>query len=72
MQNPENVTRILFQAFPNWMLVIFWVAAIATILLFAYGCYIQIRKYRRGQPLSIHAITMRTSAEAADIATSDQ
>lgn len=56
MQNPENVTRILFQAFPNWMLVIFWVAAIATILLFAYGCYIQIRKYRRGQPLSIHAM----------------
>ena len=56
MQNPENVTRILFQAFPNWMLFVFYVAAIATILLFVYGCYIQIRKYRRGQPLSIHTM----------------
>ena len=52
MQNPENITRILFQAFPGWMLVMFYVAAISAILLFVYGCYINLRKYRRGQPVA--------------------
>jgi len=56
MQNPENVTRILFQAFPVWMLVMFYVAAITAIVMFVYGCYTQIRKYRRGQPLTIHGL----------------
>ena len=45
---PEQVTRILFQDFPTWMLVIFYVAVFATIGVFVYGCYVQLRKYRRG------------------------
>ncbi len=53
MQNPENVTRILFQAFPTWMLFMFYVVAITAIVVFVYGCYIQVRKYRRGQALIV-------------------
>ena len=51
-QNPEQVTRILFQDFPTWMLVSFYVVAICAIVVFVYGCYAQIRKYRRGKPAS--------------------
>lgn len=56
MQNPENVTRILFQAFPGWMMVMFYIAAITAIGLFVYGVYVQVRKYRRGQPLIMHGV----------------
>ena len=51
--DPENVTRILFQEFPGWMLASFYVVAILTIAVFVYGSYIQIRKYRRGKPVRI-------------------
>ncbi len=50
---PKAVTRILFQDFPTWMMVIFYIAAIAAIAMFVYGCYVQLRKYRRGQSLSL-------------------
>jgi len=50
---PQAVTRILFQDFPTWMMVTFYIAAIAAIVAFGYGCYVQLRKYRRGQPLSL-------------------
>ncbi|MGH8501367.1 MAG: heterodisulfide reductase-related iron-sulfur binding cluster [Gammaproteobacteria bacterium] len=46
--DPEQITRILFQAFPAWMVVVFYLVAAAAIAIFAYGCYAQIRKYRRG------------------------
>ena len=51
-QNPEQVTRILFQDFPAWMLVSFYVVAICAIAVFSYGCYAQVRKYARGRSLS--------------------
>jgi Fe-S oxidoreductase len=54
---PQAVTRILFQEFPTWMMVTFYIAAISAIIAFSYGCYVQIRKYRRGQPLSFSGIT---------------
>ena len=54
---PQAVTRILFQDFPTWMMVIFYIVAIAAIIAFSYGCYVQIRKYRRGQSLSFSGIT---------------
>lgn len=54
---PQAVTRILFQDFPTWMMVIFYIAAIAAIIAFSYGCYVQIRKYRRGQSLSLSGVT---------------
>ena len=51
--DPEKTTRILFQDFPAWMLVSFYVVAILAIAVFVYGCFIQIRKYRRGKQLRI-------------------
>jgi Fe-S oxidoreductase len=53
---PQAVTRILFQDFPTWMMVTFYIAAIGAIVAFCYGCYVQIRKYRRGQSLSLSGI----------------
>ncbi len=47
--NPEQVTRTLFQEFPTWMTVSFYIIGFAAIGIFIYGCYIQIRKYKRGQ-----------------------
>ncbi len=44
----EQITRILFQDFPGWMLISFYLAAFTAIAVFFYGCYVQIRKYRRG------------------------
>ena len=43
-----DVTRILFEDFPLWMLVSFYVIATAAIVVFLYGVWAQIRKYRRG------------------------
>lgn len=51
-QNPEQVTRILFQDFPTWMLVSFYVVAVLAIAVFVYGCYAQVRKYARGRSVS--------------------
>ena len=53
---PQAVTRILFQDFPAWMMVTFYIAAIGAIVAFGYGCYVQLRKYRRGQALSFSGI----------------
>jgi Fe-S oxidoreductase len=53
---PQTITRILFQDFPGWMMLVFYLAAVAAIFAFAYGCYVQIRKYRRGQVLSLGAL----------------
>lgn len=50
--NPEQVTRILFQDFPAWMVASFYVVAFSAIGVFLYGCYAQVRKYRRGRSLS--------------------
>ncbi|MFQ5564852.1 MAG: heterodisulfide reductase-related iron-sulfur binding cluster [Paracoccaceae bacterium] len=47
--DPQEVTRILFRDFPVWMMVVFYVAAVAALGSFAYGTYAQVRKYRRGE-----------------------
>lgn len=54
--NSEEVTRILFQDFPEWMVISFYIVAFAAIAVFLYGCYVQIRKYRRGASVNIKAI----------------
>lgn len=46
--DPENVTRILFQDFTTWMLVLFYIFGFVAIGVFLYGVWAQIRKYRRG------------------------
>ncbi|MCK5919861.1 MAG: hypothetical protein KAG66_02905, partial [Methylococcales bacterium] len=53
---PETITRILFQDFPGWMMLVFYLAAATAIFTFVYGCYVQLRKYRRGQALSLAAL----------------
>lgn len=45
----EQVTRILFQDFPAWMSVSFYIIGFTAIFVFFYGCYVEIRKYRRGK-----------------------
>lgn len=66
---PQAVTRILFQDFPTWMMVTFYIAAILAIGAFCYGCFVQIRKYRRGQPLSLTTLTQGISKMVSDMLT---
>ncbi len=47
-QDPKEVTRILFQDFPVWMIVSFYVIGFLVIGVFLYGVWAQIRKYLRG------------------------
>ncbi|MBA2490901.1 MAG: 4Fe-4S dicluster domain-containing protein [Gammaproteobacteria bacterium] len=54
--NPDEVTRILFQDFPGWMVASFYVVALAAIAVFLYGCYLQVRKYRRGTAFKLARI----------------
>lgn len=51
--NPETVTRILFQDFPGWMVWSFYLVAFVAIAIFFYGCYLQVRKYRRGSAVKL-------------------
>lgn len=46
--NPQDITRVLFDNFPLWMLVTFYLVAFGAIGVFLYGVWAQIRKYRRG------------------------
>ena len=46
--DPQDVTRILFQNFPTWMAVRFYLIGAAACVVFAYGVWTNIRKYRRG------------------------
>ncbi len=46
--DPQDITRVLFDNFPLWMLTTFYVVAIGAIGVFLYGVWAQIRKYRRG------------------------
>jgi len=47
--NSEQVTRILFQDFPLWMTVSFYIIGLSALAYFGYGCYVEIRKYKRGK-----------------------
>ncbi len=55
-QGAQQITRILFQGFPGWLEVVFYIVGFTAIGVFLYGCYIQVRKYRRGRPLSVSAL----------------
>jgi len=52
VHDSQDITRILFQEFPSWMTVSFYIIGFAAIFVFLYGCYVQIRKYRHGVSLS--------------------
>jgi Fe-S oxidoreductase len=49
----DAVTRILFESFPAAEVRIFYALGYAAIAAFAYGVYVQIRKYRRGAALEL-------------------
>jgi len=49
----DAVTRILFEAFSAVEVRLFYVLGYAAIAIFAYGVYVQIRKYRRGAALEL-------------------
>jgi hypothetical protein len=49
----DAVTRILFEAFPAAEVRLFYVLGYAAIAAFAYGAYVQVRKYRRGAALAL-------------------
>jgi Fe-S oxidoreductase len=48
------VTRILFESFSAAEVRLFYVLGYAAIGVFAYGVYVQIRKYRRGAALRLN------------------
>ncbi|HMK87485.1 MAG TPA: heterodisulfide reductase-related iron-sulfur binding cluster [Steroidobacteraceae bacterium] len=65
MSRDEAVTRILFEAFPTGEVRLFYVFAYTAIAVFLYGVYVQIRKYRRGAPLSLTGSLWRRFLEMA-------
>ncbi|MDB5397853.1 MAG: protein of unknown function cysteine-rich region domain protein [Rhodospirillales bacterium] len=48
-QTPHQITRILFQDFPHWMVAVFYGVAIVAIAVFLWGVFIQLRKYAKGK-----------------------
>lgn len=49
MNDPTEITRILFQDFDPKAIYLFYAIGYAAIAVFIYGVYVQIRKYRRGK-----------------------
>ncbi|MBS0447636.1 MAG: (Fe-S)-binding protein [Proteobacteria bacterium] len=46
--DPTKVTRILFEGFSLPAVGLFYLAGLAALAAFAHGCWVEIRKYRRG------------------------
>jgi len=49
--DPLQVTRILFEGFSSHAIVLFYLLGFGAIGVFFYGVFVQVRKYRRGQPI---------------------
>jgi Fe-S oxidoreductase len=65
----EQVTRILFEGFAPSAIVLFYIAGFAAIAAFCHGCWVQLRKYRRGRPddASLAQLGQRFKAMAAAV-----
>jgi Fe-S oxidoreductase len=50
MNETQEITRILFEGFQSSSIYLFYAFGYSAIAVFFYGCYVQVRKYRRGQP----------------------
>lgn len=50
MNNAQEITRVLFENFQPQAIHLFYAIGYLAIAVFMYGVYVQIRKYRRGQP----------------------
>lgn len=60
MVDPQVITRIVFENFQPWMVSLFYVFGYGAIAIFIYGVYVQVRKYRRGQPDAVwHGLLKR-------------
>ncbi|WP_428851410.1 heterodisulfide reductase-related iron-sulfur binding cluster [Imbroritus primus] len=51
--DPVQVTRILFEGFSSHAIVLFYLLGFGAIGVFFYGVFVQVRKYRRGQPIGV-------------------
>ncbi|MCX4187079.1 heterodisulfide reductase-related iron-sulfur binding cluster [Methylophaga sp. OBS4] len=50
MNEAQEITRILFEDFSTTSIYLFYIVGYTAIAVFLYGCYVQVRKYRRGKP----------------------
>jgi len=64
----DAVTRILFESFSAAEVRLFYAFGYAAIAAFAYGVYVQIRKYRRGAALKLDgSLWKRLGAMVAEV-----
>ncbi len=59
MFRTDAVTRVLFEAFSTGEVRLFYALGYAAIAVFAYGVYVQIRKYLRGTALRVEGSLWR-------------
>lgn len=45
----DTISREVFQQFPSWLIVLFYVLSFTSIAVFLYGFYRRLRKYLRGR-----------------------
>ena len=69
--DPTKITRILFEGFSLPAITVFYVAGIAALAAFAHGCWVEVRKYRRGaaDPVSATQLWQRFKAMAGAVLT---
>lgn len=67
--DPTKVTRILFEGFSLPAITLFYIAGIAALAAFAHGCWVEIRKYRRGaaDPVSATLLWQRFKGMAGAV-----
>jgi Fe-S oxidoreductase len=63
----ENLTRILFQGFTPLAVGLFYGISCLAIVVFGWGVYAQVRKYRRGAAAKVGHLTERFSAMVSSI-----
>ena len=57
-------TREVFWHFPAWLEVLWYVLAVSSVLVFAYGVARPVAKYRRGTTVGA-AAALRAAADAS-------
>jgi Fe-S oxidoreductase/nitrate reductase gamma subunit len=65
--NTENLTRILFQGFTPLAVGLFYGISCLAIVVFGWGVYAQVRKYRRGAAAKVGNLTERFSAMVSSV-----
>ena len=65
MTDSGSVTRVLFEDFTPSAVRLFYAIGYSAIAVFVYGCYVQVRKYRRGAPNRRPVLRVRSSRDPA-------